>query len=615
MLNMPILKFEKSTNFLNEQLDIQLNNKQLVSDIISNIDLILANASDDNKSNYLNIRNSTNKFLQIISQNITTIEELKREIKHITYDLTEVLGEANKKEKSKEYYIATISSIKNNIEQYTLKFQEIEKKLEQDNIDFNDFININNFKYNFISNQNNDTYEFSSFSIDNQVFSNESTENESTEKEETISNNNVETTLNSKEEKIDELTNEFKTMLSNLSEDAVLSFDLMNSLKDEFQNINSKSAIENTESEKSFILGTFSNDSKIETDNMIENNGKIDNSIIKENIDMIDSSNIEENIDIVDSSNIEENTSAINNNNVVNANNVESANPSETSNIIIDYNSIYGNYHSNISTIEEDILSEYSNFVSSPLSSKNEVKEILLKDETIENKANMESNILEEAKNEDFSNIIDEISDDDLLAELLMSDTPSEEILSDIQPSEMQKTSNTTSNEKKVEEEPKKSTKINYNNFSNYDIEEKIKIIKEASTNNYSLIISEKKNKIFLPYTIDELEKYLKIYPEVYTSLVDVVEQEFILPFDTFLKHPARSRFTETYNLIRNRQGKSIFSAIMYAFKLIGKYNLNPAIIAACKTEHQLDSYLYYLNSNNLDKFKTFKIIYEINPL
>lgn len=80
MLNMPILKFEKSTNYLNEQLDIQLNNKHLVSDIISNISLILANTTDKTTSNYLNIQNSANNFLQIISQNITTIEELKRGI-------------------------------------------------------------------------------------------------------------------------------------------------------------------------------------------------------------------------------------------------------------------------------------------------------------------------------------------------------------------------------------------------------------------------------------------------------------------------------------------------------------------------------------------------------
>ena len=103
MLNMPVLKFEKSTNYLNHQLEIQLNNKQLVTDIISNINLILANMSDKNNSNYLSIQDSANNFLQLISQNITIIEELNREIKHITYDLTEILSEASKRLKQKEY--------------------------------------------------------------------------------------------------------------------------------------------------------------------------------------------------------------------------------------------------------------------------------------------------------------------------------------------------------------------------------------------------------------------------------------------------------------------------------------------------------------------------------
>ena len=146
-------------------------------------------------------------------------------------------------------------------------------------------------------------------------------------------------------------------------------------------------------------------------------------------------------------------------------------------------------------------------------------------------------------------------------------------------------------------------------------MEEKIRIIKEGYINNDTLIISEKQNKIFLPYSVDELKRYLRSYPEFYSSPAEVVEQEFIIPLDTFLKHPAKTRFYETYNLIRNRQGRSILYSLISAFELLGKYNLNPAIIAACKTEEQLDTYLYYLNSNKLKKFNLFNIIYEINPL
>ena len=47
----------------------------------------------------------------------------------------------------------------------------------------------------------------------------------------------------------------------------------------------------------------------------------------------------------------------------------------------------------------------------------------------------------------------------------------------------------------------------------------------------------------------------------------------------------------------------------------LNKNNLNPAIIASCKTQHELDSYLYYLDSDNLNNFKFFDIIYEVNPM
>ena len=104
-------------------------------------------------------------------------------------------------------------------------------------------------------------------------------------------------------------------------------------------------------------------------------------------------------------------------------------------------------------------------------------------------------------------------------------------------------------------------------------------------------------------------------YPDSYESLQDVVEQEFILPFDYFKKHPSKSRFTETYNLLKNREGRNFMKSVSYAFRLLKKNNLNPAIIASCKTQHELDSYLYYLESNNLKLFKFFNVIYEVNPM
>ena len=94
-----------------------------------------------------------------------------------------------------------------------------------------------------------------------------------------------------------------------------------------------------------------------------------------------------------------------------------------------------------------------------------------------------------------------------------------------------------------------------------------------------------------------------------------VVNQEFILPFNYFRKHPTKARFTEAYNLLKNREGRNFMKSVSYAFRLLNKNNLNPAIIASCKTQHELDSYLYYLDSDNLNNFKFFDIIYEVNPM
>ena len=49
--------------------------------------------------------------------------------------------------------------------------------------------------------------------------------------------------------------------------------------------------------------------------------------------------------------------------------------------------------------------------------------------------------------------------------------------------------------------------------------------------------------------------------------------------------------------------------------KRVNIHALDPAIIASCKSQHELDSYLYYLESDNLNNFKFFDIIYEVNPM
>ncbi len=130
---------------------------------------------------------------------------------------------------------------------------------------------------------------------------------------------------------------------------------------------------------------------------------------------------------------------------------------------------------------------------------------------------------------------------------------------------------------------------------------------------NKDLVITE--DYVYLPYKCSEINNYLKKYPDSYSSAEDVIKKEFTFSRKYYTKHSVLARFRETYSLIRDREGKSIPEALKYAFELMFKYELNPAIIAACKKESDLDEYLECLDTNTLSEFKRFRIKFEINPL
>lgn len=132
---------------------------------------------------------------------------------------------------------------------------------------------------------------------------------------------------------------------------------------------------------------------------------------------------------------------------------------------------------------------------------------------------------------------------------------------------------------------------------------------------NNTLLISEKLQKVFLPYSVKEVMSYLEQYPKEYSSFSDVITKEFIFPYSYYSKHTVVSRFREAYSLIRDRESKSIIDAFKFAVDIMFNYELNPAIIAACKTQEELEDYLSCLNRQKLDEFTTFEIKYEISPL
>ncbi len=130
---------------------------------------------------------------------------------------------------------------------------------------------------------------------------------------------------------------------------------------------------------------------------------------------------------------------------------------------------------------------------------------------------------------------------------------------------------------------------------------------------NNTLLISEKQKKVFLPYKKNDIEDYLEQYPNKYKSYSDVINNEFIVPLSYYQHFPVLARFRETYSLIRDKEGKSIVEALRLAMDLMFKSELNPAIIAACKYQEQLDNYLKCLESNNLESFNDFEIKFDVN--
>ena len=100
MINMQTIKFEKSSNYLNNQLETQTNNKQLILDIIANIGFFVKNSTNiEEKLRYEDILLEANNHLQNILNNISSIEKLNKEIKDITEELTFLLEDQKKSNK------------------------------------------------------------------------------------------------------------------------------------------------------------------------------------------------------------------------------------------------------------------------------------------------------------------------------------------------------------------------------------------------------------------------------------------------------------------------------------------------------------------------------------
>lgn len=137
---------------------------------------------------------------------------------------------------------------------------------------------------------------------------------------------------------------------------------------------------------------------------------------------------------------------------------------------------------------------------------------------------------------------------------------------------------------------------------------------KEESSicDNKTLLISEETQKVYLPYTIEDVMKKLKSSEE-YQTVQEVVDKEYTLPLSTF-KMPIISRFKEAYRFMRTKENSSVYAAVDLALELMFNSNLNPAVIRAAKDLKELNIYLDCLYENEVEKFDCFKIVYKVLP-
>lgn len=153
----------------------------------------------------------------------------------------------------------------------------------------------------------------------------------------------------------------------------------------------------------------------------------------------------------------------------------------------------------------------------------------------------------------------------------------------------------------------------NLENIENETINEDLNE-KKVSEDNNILKISEIQNKVFLPYKISDLDEILKKNSKKYKTYQDIINEKYVVSLDKY-KNSAFSRFKEAYHLMRERENATFSEALDVAIEVTFKYNLNPAIITACKNLEELDTYMDCLEENKLDNFKFFKVEYEVPPV
>lgn len=136
------------------------------------------------------------------------------------------------------------------------------------------------------------------------------------------------------------------------------------------------------------------------------------------------------------------------------------------------------------------------------------------------------------------------------------------------------------------------------------------KYVPPTVEDNKTLYISEETQKVYFPYTSQDIIEKLNDPLKGYSSVEEVINNEYTVPLSEFRK-PIISRFKEAYNFMRTKEKGSISESFDLALELMFNSELDPAIIRAAKNLNELDTYLDCLNEDQLGKFDSFKIKYK----
>ena len=167
-------------------------------------------------------------------------------------------------------------------------------------------------------------------------------------------------------------------------------------------------------------------------------------------------------------------------------------------------------------------------------------------------------------------------------------------------------------NLEKIENIEKTETKENLQEINEAKEVEDINQENEENDSTNVLIISEKEQKVYLPYTKSDIEKYMRT--NKFESKEQVIKRVFTVPLSKYSNFTI-ARVTEGFKLMRKRENAPFGESLKYALNLIFERKLHPAIITACKTQDDLDIYLACLEDNMLQLFDAFEIRFDYAPL